>query len=390
MKNIGKIGSPGRCKVVIQKYFPLAPIVLALAACEPPETAPPASGAAPADETILTEEAAEAAVVEVPPAIVTARDALSDRIETIAEDFGGSLGIAVVDVETGWSTGHAAEKLFPQQSVSKTWVVLTALQQIDDGELSLDRQVTLTRDDLAVFFQPIRSEILASGSLTTDVADLIERAITQSDNTANDALLNIVGGPDAVRATIADKNLGQIRFGPGERAMQSQIAGVEWRQSYAFTRDGFYEARDRVPNDVRRAAFERYLSNPVDGASPQAIARAYAALARGELLSETGTAYFIAALERTKSGPRRIKAGAPSGWRVAHKTGTGQFFEGRQSGYNDVGLVTAPDGSAYAIAVMIGETSRATIERMTMMQAVTRAVAQFHEETQVLPESAES
>ncbi|MGB3711532.1 MAG: serine hydrolase, partial [Erythrobacter sp.] len=83
-------------------------------------------------------------------------------------------------------------------------------------------------------------------------------------------------------------------------------------------------------------------------------------------------------LAETRSGPRRLKAGAPEGWRVQHKTGTGQFYDGEQSGYNDVGIVTAPDGSDYAIAVMIGRTRESYAARMAMMQAVTRATAEFH------------
>ena len=33
-----------------------------------------------------------------------------------------------------------------------------------------------------------------------------------------------------------------------------------------------------------------------------------------------------------------------------HKTGTGQELSGRATGYNDVGLLTAPDGRTYAEA----------------------------------------
>src|SRR3546814_1627452 len=35
------------------------------------------------------------------------------------------------------------------------------------------------------------------------------------------------------------------------------------------------------------------------------------------------------------------------GWRIAHKTGTGQDFGRRTAGFNDVGVLTAPDGRRY-------------------------------------------
>lgn len=307
------------------------------------------------------------------------RDVLATEIDRLALDFGGSTGIAVVDVGSDWSTGFDADAVLPQQSVSKLWVAITALDQADRGELNLSDTVRLTRNDLAVFHQPIRAQILNEGAVTTDIADLIERALTESDNTANDAVLNVVGGPDAVRAMLAEEELTSIRFGPGERLMQSAIAGLAWRQTYAFTRMGFFDARDLVPDDEREIAFNSYQSNPVDGATPQAVASALARLARGELLSAERTDWLLSVLRRTKSGPNRLKAGVPDGWEIAHKTGTGQYWDGRQSGYNDVALLFAPDGRTYSVAVMIGETRRETPERMEMMQAVVRAVAAYHD-----------
>ena len=307
-----------------------------------------------------------------------ARQDLADTIDALGEEFGGSLGIAIVDVQSGWQTDFGGHRYLPQQSVSKLWVALTALRQADTGTLDLDRRLTLTREDLAVFHQPIRREILARGSVTTDIADLIARALIESDNTANDAVLNAIGGPESVRRELADAGLAEIRFGPGERAMQSEIAGLLWRQDYAYTRMGFFDARDAVPDSVRAAAFRRYQDDPVDGATPRAIADALARLARGHLLTRQRTQWLIDVMVQAKSGPNRLRAGVPEGFTLAHKTGTGQFYDGRQSGYNDVGLLYAPDGATYAIAVMIGETRRPTGERMEMMQTVTRAVATYH------------
>ena len=56
---------------------------------------------------------------------------------------------------TAGATGWKADELYPQQSVSKLWVSITALDAVDKGRVSLDDQVTLTRDDLTLFHQPI-------------------------------------------------------------------------------------------------------------------------------------------------------------------------------------------------------------------------------------------
>jgi beta-lactamase class A len=204
----------------------------------------------------------------------------------------------------------------------------------------------------------------------------MERAITESDNTANDALLRLVGGPEAVQRFLARKDLGSIRFGPGEREMQSAIAGMEWRQSYAQARK-FYEARDEVPDAERRRAFEAYLADPVDGAAPVALAGALARVAKGDIVSEESTVHFLGLLSQVKSGPNRLKGGAPAGWSVGHKTGTGQVWGPEQSGYNDVAILTAPDGGRYAVAVMIARTAEPVPARMAMMHEVVAAVAEY-------------
>ena len=83
-------------------------------------------------------------------------------------------------------------------------------------------------------------------------------------------------------------------------------------------------------------------------------------------------------MSRTKSGPKRLKAGLPAGWQFVHKTRTGQDLNGMTAGYNDIGIATAPDGTRYAIVVMMGSTASPIPARMQLMQAVSGAVAEFH------------
>jgi beta-lactamase class A len=81
----------------------------------------------------------------------------------------------------------------------------------------------------------------------------------------------------------------------------------------------------------------------------------------------------------TKTGANRLKGGLKPGWTLSHKTGTGQVFGSYQAGYNDIGIVTAPDGRSYAVAVMIKKTAAPLGARMTLMNNVVRAVIAQHE-----------
>lgn len=300
--------------------------------------------------------------------------ALDAVIQTLGRSFNGHVGIAVRSVDDGWTSSFNGSQLFPQQSVSKLWVAMTMLDAVDRGKIRLDTPVTITRNDLTLFHQPIAAMVGPNG-YTTTVGDLFFRAMTQSDNTANDSVLRAVGGPDAVRGFLARRFIGNVRFGPGERLLQSETAGLSWSQELSGQR--FLSARNALPLAVRERALNAYLANPMDGAAPAGIVAALAALKRGEMLSPASTRVLLDTMAQARTGPQRVKGGVPAGWHYAHKTGTGQELGARSTGFNDVGIMTAPDGSSYAIAVMIGSTTVSIPERWALMQGVARAVAQL-------------
>jgi len=310
------------------------------------------------------------------PASTMAQRALESRIRQLGSDFAGDVGIAVRDVQTGWTTAFDGNTFFPQQSVSKFWVALTALDRADRGLLDMDQSVTLTRSDLTLFHQPIAAQV-GSGGYTTTLSALMFRAMTQSDNTCNDFVLRRAGGPEAVRSMLQAKGLEGIRFGPGERLLQTRLAGLDgWRPEYQGA--GFYAARSRLPMAVRSAAFERYVADPIDGATPIGIVDALARLQQGSLLSQRSTQRLLSIMSQTRTGAQRLKGGLAPGWRLAHKTGTGQVLGGTQTGYNDIGIVSAPDGRHYAVAVMIRRTGAPLGQRMALMQNTVRAVVNYH------------
>lgn len=305
-----------------------------------------------------------------PPALVSV-------VRNLGQSFNGKVGIAVRRIGADWTVAWNGTSLFPQQSVSKLWVSMTFLDAVDRGKIRLTDTTTITRKDLTLFHQPTAALVGTSG-WTTSYSDLMRRAMTQSDNTANDTLLRAVGGPEAVRAYLARRTIKDIRFGPGERLLQSATAGLDWRQDYSIGRN-FYAARSRLPMSVRTKALDNYLSNPPDGAAPSSIVKALAKLKEGEMLSPASSQLLMSIMSEAKTGPQRIKGGVPPGWKYLHKTGTGQELAPRSTGYNDIGIMTAPDGTSYAVAVMIGSTTEPIPVRWQLMQAVAKAVAANHE-----------
>ncbi|HKY82077.1 MAG TPA: serine hydrolase [Sphingobium sp.] len=305
-----------------------------------------------------------------PPALVSV-------VRNLGQSFNGKVGIAVRRIGSDWTVAWNGTALFPQQSVSKLWVSMTFLDAVDRGKIRLSDTATITRKDLTLFHQPTAA-LVGSTGWTTSYGDLMRRAMTQSDNTANDALLRAVGGPEAVRGYLARRLIKDIRFGPGERLLQSTTAGLEWRQDYSIGRN-FYAARAQLPMSVRVKALDNYLANPPDGAAPSSIVQALAKLKEGDMLSPPSSQLLMSIMSEAKTGPQRIKGGVPAGWKYLHKTGTGQELAPRSTGFNDIGIMTAPDGTSYAVAVMIGSTTEGIPTRWQLMQAVAKAVAANHE-----------
>ena len=306
-------------------------------------------------------------------------DQLQRDLTAIAQNFAGKVGIAVTQAGCPWLVGERTEQFFPQQSVSKLWVAISVLDAADRGQLRLSEPLTLRPEDQVVFNQPLRWTVLQQGSLTLPAVTMMQDALSLSDNMANDKLLWRIGGPDRVRAVLAQRGITGIRFGPGERLLQSKIAGLTWTPDLA---EGykFEQARAQLPMAQRQALLTAYIADPLDGATPAGIAGALGKLATGQLLSADSTAVLLGIMGHSRSGPRRLKGALPAGWAAYHKTGTGQELHGLATGYNDVAIFQAPDGTRYTVAVMIGETRLPIPARMEMMQSVTRAVVAAHEQ----------
>ena len=155
-----------------------------------------------------------------PPEVAT-------QLAALDPGFPRAVGIAVMDVQTGWVASVQGDRPFPQQSVSKLWVALTVMEAVDAGRLSLDQPVTLTDADRSVFNQPI-THLIENGVYQTSVGDLVQRALIQSDNAANDKLMALSGGPAAVQAFLASRGMSGIRLAEDQRQLQSRIAGLVW------------------------------------------------------------------------------------------------------------------------------------------------------------------
>src|SRR3982750_2381408 len=94
---------------------------------------------------------ARAPVPQAPVAVqrtVPAPQYIRDRVTELGSKFDGRVGIAVRSIDDGWTAGWKADELYPQQSVSKLWVSIAALDAVDKGRVRLEDPVTLSNNDI--------------------------------------------------------------------------------------------------------------------------------------------------------------------------------------------------------------------------------------------------
>ena len=308
------------------------------------------------------------------PSTPPAPPELARRIQALGADFDGHVGVAVMDLKDGWTVAWNGDGRFSQESVAKLWTVIAALDAVDAGRIRIDEEVQLTREDLSVFHQPLAERIGRYG-YRASIGELIQGAIIDSDNAANDVLVRRLGGTAAVQAAIKEKGLDGVVAGIQQRELQARIAGLSWRPS--LDGEGRLEAaRSMLDPEVREEAMRSYLADPDDAATPMAMVRALAALQAGRLLSPASTERLLRLMHSMVHGEERLNGGLGAGWALAHKTGTGQHLGPLQVGTNDVGVLTAPDGRAYAVAVLVGASTQPMMVREGLMRQVARAVAE--------------
>ena len=308
---------------------------------------------------------------------ITQPDRLRLELETLADAHPGRVGICVQDQPKSPVCVNGAQR-FSLQSVMKLVVAAAVMQAVDEQRIRLDDQITIRREDLSVNIQPIADIVARHGSFETSVRDLVRRAVVASDSAATDVLIARLGGTKAIQAFLEKAGLTGVRIDRTERELQTETDGLMWQPEFVFPQR-LEQARREVPAAVRQTAFEAYIKDPRDTATPRGMAAFLYSLASGSLLTAGSTEFLLTVMSQTTTFPDRLRAGIPPEWGIGHKTGTSQTRGGINGVTNDVGILTAPDGRRIAVAAFVAESRAGQAERAAVIAAAARAITAAYE-----------
>jgi len=284
----------------------------------------------------------------------------------------GNVGIGILDLNSRKSWFLNGKQRFPMQSVYKLPIAIAVLRLVDEGKISLAQSVTITRQELAPW-SPIIKEFKGDSAQFT-VQNLLERSVGISDNTAADALVRLIGGTKQVNAILGRLKIREVRVDRLEQQMQPDSVGITNFRPELIDEQKFAQAVQKIPEHVKKAALEKYLTDPRDTATPEGIVDLLSKLHSNQLLSRNSTALLLKIMTDSPTGQKRLKAGLPMNWSIAHKTGTGLNVLDRNTATNDVGIVSSPDGKRVAIAVFIAGSKAPLEKREKVMSNIASAV----------------
>lgn len=331
-------------------------IVLGLAACEPaPDPDYRGRNAVPVEQMAVDSAAADSG-------------ALDSAFAAIERESGGQLGVAAVVVENGRTVGWRDSAAFPMASTFKLTVALAVLAKVDSGRISLDDSIRLAPADYRLGPSPVTEGLPAGGGPVT-VRRMIESMMMYSDNTATDALMRHIGGPEAVMAHLRSRGVEGLRVDRYEGQVYLDYNGVRQPPPAAeWTPRRVQRLIDSVPQAEKQAARDRFFAGPRDTSTPDGMAALLVQVQRGEGIAPGSRGFLLDAMRRSPTGTRRIRAGVPEGVEVMDKTGT----IGRTT--NDVGLVTLPDGTHLALAVFVRNSTKSNAQVEPSIAAAAGAV----------------
>lgn len=256
---------------------------------------------------------------------------LAQRLAAIEAASGGRLGVAVLDSGSGRLQGHRLDERFPLCSTFKALAAAAVLQRVDAGQERLDRLVRYTAADV-VTYSPATGPAVERG-LT--MGAICEAAVTLSDNTAGNLMLDTMGGPAGLTAFL--------------RGLGDTVTRLDRRET---------ALNEATPGDPR------------DTTSPRAMAETLRKLLLGEALSAGGRAQLTRWLVENQTGGTRLRAGLAPGWRAGEKTGTGGH-----GSTNDAGILWPPgERPPLLVAAYLAGSAAPEAQRYAALAEVARAV----------------
>ena len=245
---------------------------------------------------------------------------LAGKLAEVERRLGARLGAAILDTESGRRWSHRADERFSLCSTFKAIACGAVLAKADAGREDLERRIRFEAADV-VTYSPVTQDRIGGAGMT--LAEICEAAMTRSDNTAGNIILDSLGGPSGV-----------TEFA---RSLGDDVTRLDRRET---------DLNEATPGDPR------------DTTSPAAMVANLESLVLGNVLSPPSRDRLTAWLVSNKTGDAKLRAGLPKDWRIGDKTGGGDHGT-----MNDVAVIWPPNRKPTIVSIYMTETKASFDDR---------------------------
>ncbi len=279
-----------------------------------------------------------AVTTETPAAKATSDAELEKQFAEIAKEARGKVGVAAVVFETGQNASLNGGDKFAMQSVYKVPISMAVMKQIDAGKFKPLDQIEITKQDFVSAGQrsPLRDQFPDGTELP--LWRVIEYAIGDSDGTASDVLLRILGGPAEAQKYVDEIGIKEMSIKNTEKEFAR-----DWKVQYE------------------------------NSATPAAAVALLTELHSGVSLDKERAKLILDFMNESRPGKNRIRSLLPIDAFVAHKTGTSGTRNGVTAATNDIGIIALPNGNYLALAVFVGDSAADEKTRESVIAKIAKA-----------------
>lgn len=271
------------------------------------------------------------------------QNTLEKQFEQISKSISGNVGACAMVIETGETASFNGDKQFPMQSVYKFPIAMAILNQVDKGNFSLDEIIHIDKSEYIPEngHSPIRNKFPNGANIT--LRNLIRYNIEESDGTACDVLLRLLGGTKNAEQYIYKLGITDIAISTTEM-VQMAVDTIQYQ----------------------------------NWVTPKAMTQLLKTFYGGEKLSEKSRALLLKYMSVSLPWfDRRIKGLLPPGTKVAHKTGSSRTVNGLAATTNDVGIITLPNGTHLAISVFVSDSYASDNDRNLAIAKISKAAFDY-------------
>jgi len=248
-------------------------------------------------------------------------DALRNKIADYIISKNTNIGVGIMALEDRDTLSVNGNGHYPMMSVCKFPQAITLLHLVDEGKLSKDEPVHITKEDMKQRTNSTLQKDHPKQPFDLTIPEAFAYSIGQSDNVTSNVIFAMEGGPAVVEAYI--HSLGITDIGVG--------------------------------TDYWHLTPETYQKNWI---TPIAAVTLLNKFKTGKILSDSSTAKLWKAMVEAPNGKNRIPGALPAGTTVGHKTGTsGRDTANVTTAFNDIGIIQLPNGKHLAVAVFISNSS---------------------------------